>query len=242
MNSSLVTPGQLLSSESGFMRGHGTYEESGCIFSSVFGATERLGKLISVKASGICYQGLIGDVVIGMVSELGVKRWKININSSQDASLLLSSINLPGGVQRRKSELDELRMREFYKEGDLLCAEVQTIFQDGAIGIHTRSQKYGKLVNGVLIRVSPKLIRRARTQFIYPNPHVEIIIGINGNIWIGGPRHTLSAQSLDTELHYSDSVKTLEGPGLHEIKKYYQHICTLSLNESEINESSITGL
>jgi hypothetical protein len=27
------------------------------------------------------------------------KRWKVNLNSQQEASLLLSAVNLPGGVQ-----------------------------------------------------------------------------------------------------------------------------------------------
>ena len=58
----------------------------------------------------------------------------------QDAVLLLSSINLPGnsvtqlisgGIQRRKNEGDEMEMRSFFKEGDLVCAEVQAFFGEG---------------------------------------------------------------------------------------------------------------
>lgn len=30
------------------------------------------------------------------------KRWKVDVNSRQDAVLLLSSVNLPGGVQVRQ--------------------------------------------------------------------------------------------------------------------------------------------
>lgn len=33
---------------------------------------------------------------------------------------MLSSINLPGGIQRRKSENDELQMRSFFSEGEIL--------------------------------------------------------------------------------------------------------------------------
>ena len=58
---------------------------------------------------------------------------------------MLSSINLPGGVQRRKLESDELQMRTFFQEGDLLVAEVQAFFGDGAMSLHTRSLKYGKV-------------------------------------------------------------------------------------------------
>ena len=47
--------------------------------------------------------------------------------------------------QRRKLESDELQMRNFFEEGDLLVAEVQAFFADGAMSIHTRSLKYGKV-------------------------------------------------------------------------------------------------
>jgi len=47
--------------------------------------------------------------------------------------------------QRRKLESDELQMRTFFEEGDLLVAEVQAFFADGAMSLHTRSLKYGKV-------------------------------------------------------------------------------------------------
>ena len=49
------------------------------------------------------------------------------------------------GFQRRKLESDELQMRTFFEEGDLLVAEVQAFFSDGAMSLHTRSLKYGKV-------------------------------------------------------------------------------------------------
>lgn len=49
------------------------------------------------------------------------------------------------GHQRRKLESDELQMRNFFEEGDLLVAEVQAFFSDGAMSLHTRSLKYGKV-------------------------------------------------------------------------------------------------
>jgi len=42
-------------------------------------------------------------------------------------------------------ESDELQMRTFFEEGDLLVAEVQAFFSDGAMSLHTRSLKYGKV-------------------------------------------------------------------------------------------------
>ena len=36
-------------------------------------------------------------------------------------------------------------MRQFFEEGDLLVAEVQAFFADGAMSLHTRSLTYGKV-------------------------------------------------------------------------------------------------
>ena len=69
---------------------------------------------------------------------------------------------------RRRGAGDELLMREHLKEGDLIMAEVQKVREDGYLNLHTRSLKYGKLGPGVLIIVSPSLIRRRKN-------HVSII-------------------------------------------------------------------
>lgn len=47
--------------------------------------------------------------------------------------------------QRQRSEEDERKMRSYFNEGDLISAEVQNIYSDGSIFLHTRSLKYGKV-------------------------------------------------------------------------------------------------
>mgnify|MGYP007125891475 CR=1 FL=1 len=37
------------------------------------------------------------------LAQVGAKRWRADINGRQDAVLMLASINLPGGEQRRRS-------------------------------------------------------------------------------------------------------------------------------------------
>lgn len=52
--------------------------------------------------------------------QVGIKRWKVDVGGKQDAVLPLSSINLPGGVQRRRAYEDQLNMRQFFQENDLI--------------------------------------------------------------------------------------------------------------------------
>ncbi|KAJ1911875.1 Exosome complex component rrp4 [Tieghemiomyces parasiticus] len=180
----LATPGQPLTSSKAFMRGHGTFIQQATVVSSLAGVVERINKLVTVRALKARYAGEIGDVVVGRITGLGTKRWHVDLNARQDGNLLLSAINLPGGVQRRKSESDELRMRTFFTEGDLLVAEIQSLFHDGSISLHTRNLKYGKLRNGTLVRIPPALVQRSRSHFHTIPCGVDVILGLNGYIWV----------------------------------------------------------
>lgn len=158
--------------------------EDGNIKSSVVGVVKQINKLISVVPLKSKYVGEIGDVVIGRVTEIQKKRWKIDTNSRLDSVLLISSINLPGGELRRRNAEDEQSMRKLLQEEDLLSAEVQNVYQDGSLSLHTRSLKYGKLSQGVLVSVAPALIKRRKNHFHNLPCGVSVIIGNNGYIWI----------------------------------------------------------
>lgn len=90
-------------------------------------------------------------------------------------------------LQRRKLESDELQMRTFFQEGDLLVAEVQSILGEGTMSLHTRSLKYGKLRNGRLVVVPPTLVVRLKSHFHSLPYGVEMIVGLNGYVWIQAP-------------------------------------------------------
>ncbi|VDO30431.1 unnamed protein product, partial [Onchocerca flexuosa] len=145
------------------------------------------------------YNGEIGDVVIGRITEVQQKRWKVETNSRLNSTLLLSSVNLPGGELRRKSVEDERMMREYLKEGDLISlkylidfrrcdfhyqAEVQKIHSDGQLSLHTRNLRYGKLSQGTLVKISPYLVKRRKSHFHTLPCGVSVIFGRNGYIWI----------------------------------------------------------
>ncbi|KAH9971748.1 hypothetical protein BGW80DRAFT_1174430 [Lactifluus volemus] len=183
-NAKITSPGESITSARAFMRGHGTYVDNDQVIASVSGVVERVNKLVTVRALRTRYNPEVGDLVIGRITEVQPRRWKVDANSRQDAVLMLSSVNLPGGVQRRKLESDELQMRSFFEEGDLLVAEVQAFFSDGAMSLHTRSLKYGKLRNGQLVSVPPILIRRLKSHFCSLPSGVDLILGLNGYIWV----------------------------------------------------------
>lgn len=76
-------------------------------------------------------------------------------------------------------------MRRYLQEGDLICAEVQSIFVDGSLSLHTRVLKYGKLSQGIMLKVAPGLIKRQKTHYHNLANGAILILGNNGYIWIG---------------------------------------------------------
>ncbi|TIC91843.1 Exosome complex component rrp4 [Colletotrichum higginsianum] len=174
-NYDIVTPGEIITDDPQWMRGHGTY------------ITPTTTEIVSSVA------GTIGDLVVGRIVEVQAKRWRVDVGSSQLAILQISAINLPGGILRKRTDTDELQIRSFFAEGDLVVAEVQQLHQDGAASLHTRSLKYGKLRNGVFVAVTGTgggggVVRAKRQQWVMDAARgaskVHVTLGVNGFIWI----------------------------------------------------------
>jgi exosome complex component RRP4 len=220
----LVTPGELVTDDPQWMRfvlftlilynqrsnqrysGHGTYNpslEPTSIHSSLLGTILRTNKLLSVLPLRARYTPEIGDLVVGRVVEVQARRWRVDVAAPLLANLPLSSINLPGGILRKRTAVDELNIRTFFSEGDLLVAEVQSVHNDGSASLHTRSSlKFGKLRNGVFMAVtgqggeggasgkgSSGGIARSRRQVFTISTgrrggEVDVILGVNGYVWI----------------------------------------------------------
>ncbi|GLE01871.1 hypothetical protein PINS_up010709 [Pythium insidiosum] len=209
----VVTPGEVISTETGaFLRGHGTYLSNNELVASVAGVVEKVNQLITVRPLVSRYIGEVGDIVVGRVTEVGNKRWKVDVNGQQDAGLMLSSVTLPGGAQRRRTYEDQLQMRSFFVENDLISAEIQEVRYDGSLSLHTRSLRYGKLENGQFVAVRPSLVKRMKQHMVtLPTLGVDVILGTNGYLWIS---RSLSA------LDGVDDVASTEdtGPGSMETR------------------------
>lgn len=160
--------------------------------------------------------------------EVQSRRWKVDVSAPLLAQLPLSAINLPGGILRRRTSADELQIRTFFSEGDLVVAEVQTVHSDGSASLHTRSLKYGKLRNGLFLAVAGTggsgesrtakgavkfgptgsggtggVVRSRRQVWTVETANgggdVDVILGVNGYIWISKHADDTAAASSATE-------------------------------------------
>jgi len=223
-----VAPGDTIEGvdlEDGFLRGHGTQVVNGRLLATVCGTVERVNKLVSVRPLRTRYVPETGDVVLGRVTEIAGKRWKLDIGSRQDAILQLGAAHLPGGVQRRRDEHDELNMRDLYAETDLVSAEVQSFYADGAVALHTRSLKYGRLDRGQLVRVPPTLVKRIKRHFAAVDVPaggaagagktipVALLLGCNGFVWVGAPSVGAAGEDAGTDAASPPEAASVGGSG-----------------------------
>ena len=197
-NTNMLTPGQTVTQDPQWMRGHGTFiseteDEDATIRSTLAGTLQKTNKLLSIVPLRARYTPEIGDLVVGRIIEVQSRRWKVDIAAPLLANLLLSSINLPGGILRKRTTVDELNIRSYFSEGELLVAEVRELFQDGSASLHTRSLKYGKLRNGCFLSVSGQgggagVVRAKRHIFTLQTSRqggeIDVILGVNGYIWL----------------------------------------------------------
>ncbi|KAJ4361869.1 Exosome complex component rrp4 [Neocucurbitaria cava] len=259
---SIVTPGEHITSDPQWMRGHGTYVPTGdsTIISTVAGHLHKTNKLLSVQPLRARYQPEIGDLVVGRIVSVQTKKWSVDIAAPMLASLPLSSINLPGGILRRRTAVDELNIRTFFSEGDLLVAEVQTLHQDNTASLHTRSLKYGKLRNGLFTSLSGAgggilsrrggVVRSRRQVFTLNTAagEIDVVLGVNGYIFISKHMTTtadpkeVGINRLDesvTETLYSSQNDDIEPAVMREITRVSTLIKGLMACGTKVDEDMI---
>jgi exosome complex component RRP4 len=176
------------------------------------GVVHQIDQVICVRPLRQGYRPDIGDVIVGRIVQVDQKRWMVDVNSYQHAVLNLTSINLPGGIQRRRSEEDQLNIRNFFKEGDIISAEVMQVnSNDGRIMLQTRNLKYGKLLNGFMLKTDSNFIRRMKNHIInFMEDREEFgigaIIGTNGYVWIHSPTENQAKTAQDFKAPVIKSV------------------------------------
>ena len=239
--------------------GHGTYIQPGStdITSSLAGTLTKTNKLLSVRPLRARYTPEIGDLVVGRIVEVQAKRWRVDVAASQLAILQISAINLPGGILRKRTETDELQIRSFFAEGDLLVAEVQQLHQDGAASLHTRSLRYGKLRNGVFAAVSGTgggggVVRSKRQLWTMDvenaGGQVDVLLGVNGYIWISKhieeetPAEAAGINRMEESVSskaYSSQNDRMEVATMREIARIRSVILALVENGLKVDEDMV---
>ncbi|RCN32672.1 hypothetical protein ANCCAN_21518 [Ancylostoma caninum] len=191
--------GRLLAHDGNALSGHGTIVAADQLLASVSGLKVQYSQLYMVEPYKSKYFPKVGDVVVGRIISVQKARWKVDVNYRMSAILHLNNVNLPGGELRRKDLEDEVAMTEHLVVGDMVTAEVQQMKAKGQLQLHTRNLKYGKLGQGILVKVFPSLVKPQK-EYMHELFGIGVIIGCNGSIWIS------AGMSSDPDGGYSQDI------------------------------------
>ncbi|RMG33737.1 MAG: RNA-binding protein [Methanobacteriota archaeon] len=155
------------------------------------------GKKISVRPLKGRYYPKVGDIVIGLVEDVALTSFSVNIGGPYPAILLVSNAT--------NAPFDPIKddARKIFKAGDAIRAEIISFDRTKDPQLNATKEGLGKLVGGRIIDVNPMHVRRiigrkgSMINLIKEKTKTKIIVGHNGRIWIRGDE--LKMELLATE-------------------------------------------
>jgi exosome complex component RRP4 len=129
---------------------------------------------------------IVGDLVIGMVIDMKLSGWIIDIKAPYNA-MLFTSDAFGRSYDARKNE-----MSDFLKIGDLIIAQVNVVDRTRDPILTIRDKGLGKVNRGHIIKITstkiPRLIGRkgSMVNMLKRETGCQITIGQNGLVLVSG--------------------------------------------------------
>jgi len=177
----IVVPGEVLA-EGDFRLGENVYRNGNRILSTMVGLTRIDGERLSVIALHGFYMPQNDDIVIGIVNDVGLTHWVLDINAPYPG--ILRANETPGRPfdPTRHELLDELKI------GDMVIAKVLSFDRTQDPALTLKESGLGKIKDGVVVSLTPSKIPRligkkgSMLNIIQQKTGCQIIVGQNGRI------------------------------------------------------------
>ncbi|MEM7825250.1 MAG: exosome complex RNA-binding protein Rrp4 [Candidatus Aenigmatarchaeota archaeon] len=194
----VVLPGELLTERNGRKIGRGVYLEENKVYSKVLGIPKIDENEVSVVPLAGTYIPQVGQKVIGIISEVEVSGWGVNINSPYTAFLPLAE-----GVEEFV-DISRTDISRFYDINDIIYCKISKVTKNKIVQVSMRDFGCKKLREGIIIKVTPTKVPRiigkggSMINLIKKNTGCEIIVGQNGIIWLRGERKDKAIEAILT--------------------------------------------
>ncbi|MEM3737670.1 MAG: exosome complex RNA-binding protein Rrp4 [Candidatus Bathyarchaeia archaeon] len=181
----IVAPGDPLA-EGDYVAGANTYKEHHKIYAQKLGLVDFEGRTIYVVALKGRYIPTAGDLVIGIVVDVGLNGWYVDINAPYDASLSVSDVL--GRSFGPKVEA----LTNILKLGDVIIAKVLAFDRTRDPSLTIRGPDLGPVGRGVIIDLTPPKIPRligkkgSMISMLKQKSGCDIVVGQNGRVLIRG--------------------------------------------------------
>lgn len=171
----LVIPGQLLGEN--LHHDLNCLREGNLVYSSVEGMVRVDGNCIMVIPSIGGYIPKEGDVIIGVIIDVLIDKWLVNINSPYNCSM--SS----GEVSKDATKKD---LSQYFKVGDIITAKISKVDEIYSCKLIRPWRIEGGLIMDMNPKRVPRVVgkKKSMLSMIREKTGCRIIVGQNGRIWV----------------------------------------------------------
>lgn len=201
---SIVLPGDILA-EGNFqiVWSPYMYKQNNKYYSSVIGLFEPKGNVFEViPLEGSKYFPRIGDIVIGLVEDIELYGWIVDIKAPYSAYLPALSL-----LSRPVNPGEDLR--RYIDVGDYVIAKVEVFDRTTNPILSVKGKGLGRVTSGNIIEIMPVKVPRvigkgkSMLEVLTSETGCDILVGQNGRIWANCP-------SKDMEDILFLAIKTIE--------------------------------
>ncbi|MDR0778997.1 MAG: exosome complex protein Rrp4 [Methanomassiliicoccaceae archaeon] len=178
----IVVPGDLLDN-GGSRPGYGTYVLDGKIYASRLGVKNLFSGTVSIIPLRGRYMPAPGDMVLGMIVDIGPSNWLVDINAPYPAPLHVNEV--PWKVEFGDTS-------RFLKIGEMIMAKILMVDESMKIQVTMNDSGLRKLEGGQIAEISHSKVSRvigksgSMIQMIKNMTDCRIFVGQNGRIWVDG--------------------------------------------------------
>jgi exosome complex component RRP4 len=194
----IVLPGELIEEKKGRKLGNNVYEENEKVFSKVLGIPKVTENEISVIPLAGVYFPRVGDKVIGIIREIEVAGWFVDINSPYIAFLPLAE------AVEEYIDLSRADISKYYDVGDTIFCKISKVTKSMIVQVSMRGPSFKKLLGGTIIKITPSKVPRvigkngSMINLIKSKTDCKILVGQNGLIWIEGKEKAKAIEAILT--------------------------------------------
>ncbi len=183
-NRQLVLPGDLLAEGEFEIQTPYIYKVDDKYYSAIIGLTSiDENKLNIIPLEGF-YLPKVGDLVIGLIIDVGITNWIVDIRAPYRAIM-----NASDALNRQFNPIQD-DLRKYFDVGDYVLAKISVFDRVHNPVLTIKDRGLGKIVHGRIIEIQvskvPRVIGKKRTMInmLMNETGCDIVVAQNGRIWI----------------------------------------------------------
>ncbi len=183
-NRQLVIPGEVLAEGDIEAASPFIYRFGNKLYSSIIGLVDIQDNKLNIIPLEGYYFPKVGDLVIGLVIDVGITNWIVDIRAPYRAIMNASDV-----LNRQFNPIQD-DLRRYFDVGDYVLAKIAIFDRVHNPVLTLKDKGLGKIVSGKIVEIAPSRVprvigkRRSMLNMLTEETGCDIVVAQNGRIWI----------------------------------------------------------